>query len=292
MAKDVLHVVPNDEGWGVKREGNERLSSTHGTQKEAIDSARTLAREGDDIVIHRPDGTIRDRLTYAAAAGTNGEARLADAEVRTALRPRDLVSVGSRVSWQAILAGLAVTVATYVCLMLLAVAVGASTVDHVQNRTFATGAAIVGIVTLLASLILGGFVTSRLSTGETAGEAVVYGVLLWAALFFVMLLTGTNLGSNFGLMPRVAQQPGAVARPAPDLAAANAQGPGAEALARGEQLVADMDPVALAWWSFGGMVLSVLAAIAGSVLGAGPELVFRPFVRDEPAGRVAVTPAT
>jgi hypothetical protein len=104
-----------------------------------------------------------------------------------------------------------------------------------------------------------------------------------------MLLTGTNLGSNFGLMPRAAQQPGvesgAVARPAPDLAAT---GP----LARGEQLVADMDPVALAWWSFAGMVLSVLAAIAGSVLGAGPEVVLRRFVRDEPAGRVAVTPAT
>src|ERR671912_2470582 len=106
MAKDVLHVVPNDAGWGVKREGNERFSSTHGTQREAIDSARNLAHYGDDIVIHRPDGTIRERVTYTAAPGTNAEAqvsevdaRASDGESRATLRPRDLVSVGSRVSW-------------------------------------------------------------------------------------------------------------------------------------------------------------------------------------------------
>src|SRR5215204_5340851 len=70
MAKSVLHVVPhNHEDWAVKREGNERASSTHATQKEAIEAARELAKELDDIVIHRPDGTIRERVTYY---GSNG----------------------------------------------------------------------------------------------------------------------------------------------------------------------------------------------------------------------------
>jgi Uncharacterized protein conserved in bacteria (DUF2188) len=300
MAKDVLHVVPNDEGWGVKREGNERFSSTHGTQKEAIDSARNLAHEGDDIVVHRPDGTIRERTTYTAAANgaaarTNGDAPRTDGEDRTRVRPWDVFSVGSRVSWPAVLAGLAVAVATYVCLMTLALAVGASTVDHVQNRSFATGAAIVSIVTLLAALFLGGFVTSRLSTGETMGESVVYGVLLWSALFFTVLLTGLNAGNTFGLVAQAAQQqpaPAVAAAPGQDAAAANVQRVREQTLARGDQWVADMDPAKLAWWSFAGMALSLLAAIGGSVVGAGPELVFRQFVRDEPAGRVAVQPAT
>jgi len=40
-------VVPHDGSWAVKREGNERASSTHKTQREAIDAARELATEGD-----------------------------------------------------------------------------------------------------------------------------------------------------------------------------------------------------------------------------------------------------
>jgi Uncharacterized protein conserved in bacteria (DUF2188) len=40
MAKSVLHVVPHNDTWAVKREGNERASSTHPTQKEAIEAAR------------------------------------------------------------------------------------------------------------------------------------------------------------------------------------------------------------------------------------------------------------
>ena len=117
MAKDTFHVVPHGDEWSVKREGSDRNSSTHATQKEAIDSARGLAGDGDDIVIHRPDGTIRERVTHAGAAnggaGTTTETR-PRAERRDVVEARDIVSVGSRVSWQAILAGLAVAVTTYI----------------------------------------------------------------------------------------------------------------------------------------------------------------------------------
>ena len=56
-----VHVVPNGEGWAVKKEGNERVSSTHETQKAAIDAAREMAKEGDELVIHRAAVSRRRR---------------------------------------------------------------------------------------------------------------------------------------------------------------------------------------------------------------------------------------
>jgi len=59
------HVVAHRGRWGVRGEGNERVTSTHDTQSEAIDSARGIAqRERSEVVIHRPDGRIRDKDSY------------------------------------------------------------------------------------------------------------------------------------------------------------------------------------------------------------------------------------
>jgi hypothetical protein len=276
MVKDVLHVVPQDDLWGVKREGNERNSSTHPTQKDAIEAARELAHEGDDIVIHRPDGTIRDHITFAGSNGSNGVA-VATTNTSTAARPHDLISVGSRVSWQAILAGIAVALAVYLCLTMFAVAIGVSTMDYIQSRTFAISGAIVGLVSLLAALFLGGNVASRLSTRETPREAVIYGVVLWAGFFFLLLMTGMNVGGSLGQMSLVARPAVVEARPdatAQSPARAEAQAKAQEVTAQTEYLVSDMKPAALAWWAFGAMVLSLAAAVGGSLVGSGPEFVF------------------
>jgi Uncharacterized protein conserved in bacteria (DUF2188) len=59
------HVVPTDDGWGVRGEGNERLTSRHDTQAEATEAAREIAiNQQSEVVIHRPDGRIRDRDSY------------------------------------------------------------------------------------------------------------------------------------------------------------------------------------------------------------------------------------
>jgi hypothetical protein len=59
------HVVPADDRWGVRGEGNARLTSRHATQGEAEHAAREIARrERSEVVIHRPDGRIRDRNSY------------------------------------------------------------------------------------------------------------------------------------------------------------------------------------------------------------------------------------
>ncbi len=59
------HVVPHDGDWGVRGEGNERLTSIHDTQSEAIDAAREIAiNQKSELVIHRPDGRIRDKDSF------------------------------------------------------------------------------------------------------------------------------------------------------------------------------------------------------------------------------------
>lgn len=59
------HVVPHPEGWAVKGEGNERYTAVYPYQKEAINRAREIAENyGSDVIIHREDGTIRDRMSY------------------------------------------------------------------------------------------------------------------------------------------------------------------------------------------------------------------------------------
>lgn len=59
------HVVPHGDGWAVRGAGNERVTSTHDTQAQAIERAREIARNQEsELFIHRPDGRIRDRDSY------------------------------------------------------------------------------------------------------------------------------------------------------------------------------------------------------------------------------------
>ena len=59
------HVVPVDGEWGVRGGGNDRLTSVHGTQGEAIQAAREIAiNQRSEVVIHRRDGRIRDKDSY------------------------------------------------------------------------------------------------------------------------------------------------------------------------------------------------------------------------------------
>lgn len=59
------HVVPYEGDWAVRREGNKRITSKHRKQSTAINAAKRLAKKYKaDVIIHREDGTIRDRIGY------------------------------------------------------------------------------------------------------------------------------------------------------------------------------------------------------------------------------------
>ena len=60
-----VHIVTHPEGWAVKVEGNERATSVHTTQQQAIDAGRDRARRDEvEILIHGKDGRIRARDSY------------------------------------------------------------------------------------------------------------------------------------------------------------------------------------------------------------------------------------
>lgn len=59
------HVVPHKGGWGVKGEGNKRVTEVTPTQAQAIDLAKSIAKnQGSEVVIHGRNGQIRDKDSY------------------------------------------------------------------------------------------------------------------------------------------------------------------------------------------------------------------------------------
>ncbi|MBP7553355.1 MAG: DUF2188 domain-containing protein [Spirochaetes bacterium] len=59
------HVVPNGTNWAVKGAGNIKNTAIAKTQKQAIDIAKEIAiNQKSEVVIHRPNGQIRDKDSY------------------------------------------------------------------------------------------------------------------------------------------------------------------------------------------------------------------------------------
>lgn len=59
------HVVPREDGWAVRGEGNSRDTRRFETQGDAIRAARRIARnQRGELFIHGRDGRIRERRSY------------------------------------------------------------------------------------------------------------------------------------------------------------------------------------------------------------------------------------
>ena len=66
MPKKNQHVVPAGNGkWGVRGEGNKKLTRKTNTQRESIEIAREIANnQKSEVVIHGRNGKIRDSDSY------------------------------------------------------------------------------------------------------------------------------------------------------------------------------------------------------------------------------------
>lgn len=65
MSRRNQHVVPHHGEWAVRAEGSNRVTSTHDTQREAIDRAREISRHQEsELFIHGRDGRIRARDSH------------------------------------------------------------------------------------------------------------------------------------------------------------------------------------------------------------------------------------
>jgi uncharacterized protein YdaT len=59
------HVVPHNGAWGVKGSGNKKVTEVSATQAQAIDRAKSIAKnQGSEVVIHGKNGQIRDKDSY------------------------------------------------------------------------------------------------------------------------------------------------------------------------------------------------------------------------------------
>lgn len=65
MSKKNQHVVPHQNGWAVKGEGNQKATKVTPTQREAVAVATRIAKnQGTDTKIHGRDGKIRAGNSY------------------------------------------------------------------------------------------------------------------------------------------------------------------------------------------------------------------------------------
>lgn len=62
---DNYYVVRRDDGWAVRREGADRVSSEHNTQKEAVARGRELAQaQGGELRIQGRDHKFLDSDSF------------------------------------------------------------------------------------------------------------------------------------------------------------------------------------------------------------------------------------
>jgi len=65
MANKEQHVVPHGKDWGVRGEGNKRLTVITPTKAEAEKIGREIARnQRAELVIHDRHGRIQDKDSY------------------------------------------------------------------------------------------------------------------------------------------------------------------------------------------------------------------------------------
>lgn len=203
----------------------------------------------------------------------------------TTYRAADVHSVHSRINWGAIFAGAVVAMSVFLLLTTLGAAIGLSVNQPGADDALSTGAAIWSVAVTLLSLALGGWIATQCTAGENRWEAAIYGIILWGVVFAVLLfLAASGVSAGFSAMLGVANVASSQVAVDVDRVTQEVQG---LTPAQIEELRANVrshvDPAKAAWWTFGGMVLAMIAAIGGAFLGAGPSPLFRAWAIERAA---------
>lgn len=293
MVDSNLHVVTHEEeGWAIKREGTVSPMSTYSTQRDAINAALDVAQDEEtNVIIHGRDGRIRAVKSFNGTEGDSDGNAASSPTTTTTQRVRalsPLASMGSRIRWGAVLAGFFVTLASSLALTALGVALTLSLANVMSPEALRIFAGVWIMLTLLASLFVGGIIISRMTVGESdVMEPSVYGTLLWALTFVVLPLlpfAGTDIG--YGSLNAQPQQPQAqqAATAQPTTAETEQQLSDAGLNAEEAETVAQMahpggtvsswmsgNATEAAWLTFAAILISLGAAIGGSLLGAATD---------------------
>jgi hypothetical protein len=193
----------------------------------------------------------------------------------------DLFSVGSRVNWQGILGGALVALALYFMFTVLGAAVGLTVGDRFKPANLTMAVVVWSILTLAVALFVGGVLASMFTVGENKVESVFYGVILWAVVIGVFLCLGTaGARSSMNGMVGLAQLAESTGRDWE--ASARDAGVPANTIEEWRRAARDATTIPqtqeemksaakrAAWYAFAGTWITMIAAAAGSWVGAGP----------------------
>ena len=206
-----------------------------------------------------------------------------------AVRAEDLLPVASRIAWGPIFAGAAIALSLSFLFALLGGAIGFSIGGRVRGETLSTGAAVYSVFLTVYCLFMGGYFVSQFTVGENRMEAVLYGLIMWAVVFAVLLwLTAAGVRAGFSATMGAATAGGQAADKVDWEQEAKRQGVtqaqidewrGKASEVPGKAREAALDPqnqqaaadaaTRVSWWAFGGASLSMLSAVAGSYMGRG-----------------------
>jgi hypothetical protein len=213
-------------------------------------------------------------------------------EERTHVRAEDVLQVGTRVSWGAILAGATVAMAVHIVLSLLGAAFGFSFMDphNADSQWRFLYGALYSLFACAVSFFIGGWVATQMAVGENRTEAIIHGAATWAVTAGLLLWLA-SVGVQAGLAAMVGMNYAADRandRPAdtrnfdswakrafPDMTDEQIR----EAKERLDKGLSDpknredtrRTAATVAWWAVAGTLLSMVAAVMGALVGAGPE---------------------
>jgi len=213
----------------------------------------------------------------------------------------DVAGVRSRISWEAVLAGAVTAVAANLVFTMFFAAIGITLTEAgVRANAVGTGALIAVLISVISSLFIGGWVAAQLTAGETEREAVLYGIMTWAAVITISVgLVGMGVRAGYfalvGGAMVVQTSPDVQNAPNWEQAARNA-GVSQERI---DAAKASVDPnrarevandpvtqqrahealVGASWAALVGVLFSLGTAIGGAMVGRGPALRLMPEPR-------------
>jgi len=210
--------------------------------------------------------------------------------VQQPVKYEDVTQLRSRISWGAIFGGMVVALSAYLILTLLFMGIGVSLNENaIRTNAFGIAAVVAAVVTVVAAMFLGGWVTTQLTAGETQREAVIHGVLCWAAF------TGSIL-----CMAASTARTGYAALVSGAVVVQNAPAQNVEPALRNARLSQEQvdqvraylnDPrnqemgketaMAVVWGALIGTLLSMGAAVGGALAGCGPSFRLFPVAHHE-----------
>jgi len=207
------------------------------------------------------------------------------------IQASDVLPVRSRVSWPAILAGAVIALTVYFVLTLFGVALGLSVSGHMDENRLGWAAGVWALVSMLLALFVGGYVGTRCTVGENKTEAALTGIVVWGVVFSALsfLTAGAiNTGLNAIMGIRSPARADTVRLTDDEL---RSLGFTDEQLAQMrtpldrlrtrmgtvpeevKNLSHDPRTTAAAWWALTGIIVSLASAVAGALVGSGPNLV-------------------